>query len=197
MMKATPQTRSIEDWAARNGMIPPLRIILTLPRVQQPILAWDCIMLGSNLMSHRFGKTPLWVVILLTDGVANAGYDQNHFYLCPDFTWANADTYDFAVNPPELLSVLPKCNSGRTKSEAANRHSPISSVDYDAEDYAYDAADYVAIDQSSLIFTIGLGANVEMPSSIDGTHLGELFLEYAADTGDGIYQVCAGQLTTC
>jgi Flp pilus assembly protein TadG len=133
-------------------------------------------------------KNSLWVTILLTDGVANAGYDQNHHYTCPDTTWDNVDTYDFSVVPPQLISVLPKCNSGLTKSVTANRHQPIGSVTYDAEDYAYDAADYVARDQNSLIFTIGLGANVITPSTADGTHLGELFLQYAAETvGNGEY----------
>jgi hypothetical protein len=134
-------------------------------------------------------KTSLWVVILLTDGVANAGYDEHGVYLCPGSldvngnptgTWGNADSYDFSVSPPVLISVLPKCNSGRTKSNPANRHSPISSILYDAEDYAYDAADYVANDQKAIIFTIGLGVNVITPSTADGTKLGEKFLQYAA-----------------
>ena len=149
-------------------------------------------------------KNSLWVVILLTDGVANAGYDSHHVYLCPGSldvngnptgTWGNADSYDYSVTPPVLQSVLPKCNNGMTKSNPANRHSPISSILYDAEDYAYDAADYVANDQSSLIFTIGLGANVVTPSSADGTKLGELFLQYAADEGDGLYSFAPNRST--
>jgi hypothetical protein len=126
----------------------------------------------------------LWVVILLTDGVANAGYDVNGEYFCPESTWGNADTYDYSVSPPQLLSVLPKCNSGRTKSNPANRHSPSTSADYDAEDYAYAAADFVADDQHALTFTIGLGANVRTPSTVDGTYLGELYLKFAARCND-------------
>jgi hypothetical protein len=146
---------------------------------------------GMEFNIEPVRKNSLWVVILLTDGVANAGYDEHHVYLCPDSTWGNADSYDYSVNPPVLLSVLPKCNNGWTKSNPANRHSPISSALYDAEDYAYDAADYVAIDQSALIFTIGLGTNVVTPSSADTLTgpklLGELFLKYAANKGDGLY----------
>lgn len=111
----------------------------------------------------------LWVVILLTDGVANAGYDEHGLYFCPVGTWINPD-------------VPPKCNDGRS----ATRHAAGSGA-YDAEDYAYDAADFDAVSQHALIFTIGLGDKVIQPSSEDGTPLGKLFLEYAADKGDGLY----------
>jgi hypothetical protein len=123
----------------------------------------------------------LWVVILLTDGVANAGYTVNSGvtdYFCPGSpgtgTWVNTD-------------VPPICNNGKTKSIPFNRHSPSTSADYDAEDYAYDAADFAANGQNALIFTIGLGAKVTQHSSVDNTPLGELFLQYAAKVGHGLY----------
>jgi len=127
-------------------------------------------------------KNSLWVTILLTDGVANAGYDPLHKYYCPDATWDNADAYDWSVNPPQLLSVLPKCNDGLS----GTRHTPSTSMSYDTEDYAYDQVDNV-IKEESLIFSIGLGANVVTPSTLDGTKLGELFLQYAATEGEGLY----------
>jgi Flp pilus assembly protein TadG len=130
---------------------------------------------GGELASARQGS--LWVVILLTDGVANAGYDDEGQYFCPESTWDNS-----AVLP----EVLPKCNDGRTESES-NPRPPAGSADYDAEDYAYDGADFVAHDQNALIFTIGLGTQVEAVSTVDGTKLGELFLQYAADQGLGLY----------
>jgi hypothetical protein len=161
---------------------------------------------GMEFNVEPVRKNSLWVVILLTDGVANAGYDQDHNYLCPGSlvdgnqtgTWGNHDTFDYGQTPPLLLSILPKCNNGMTKSDPANRHSPIGNSNYDAEDYAYDAADYVADDQSSLIFTIGLGENVITPSTADGTKLGELFLKYAAEKGDGLYSFApdSSQLAT-
>ncbi len=43
------------------------------------------------------------------------------------------------------------------------------------------------IRQNALIYTIGLGPKVTQPSTVDGTHLGELFLQYAADKGNGAY----------
>jgi len=128
----------------------------------------------------------LWVVILLTDGVANAGYDTNGIYFCPQTTWGNYDTYDYNQSPPVLISVKPKCNDGIS----TTRHPGPPSApgpNYDAEDYAYDEADFVADGQNALIFTIGLGANVITPSTVDGTHLGEVFLTYAANEGKGLY----------
>ncbi len=123
---------------------------------------------GSMLASGRQGS--LWVVILLTDGVANAGYGDDGMYFCPDSTWDNTD-------------VPPKCNDGRS----ATRHTSADVENYDAEDYAYDGADFVAHGQNSLIFTIGLGDKVRTASTVDGTYLGDIFLQYAADQGHGLY----------
>jgi hypothetical protein len=137
--------------------------------------------INTALVPQR--KNSLWVTILLTDGVANAGYDLNHLYYCPAVTWPNVDTYDFSVTPPHLLSIDPKCNDA----DSSTHHTPPSSPSsYDAEDYAYDQVDNVVAEQS-LIFTIGLGNNVITPSSVDGTNLGELFLKYAAAQGEGLY----------
>jgi hypothetical protein len=120
-----------------------------------------------------FRNDSLWVVILLTDGVANAGYtveDEVTRYFCPEYTWPNTD-------------IPPLCNDGYS----STRHGPDTSADYDAEDYAYDAADFVANSQNALIFSIGLGDKVQQDSSLDGTPLGELFLQYAANVGHGYY----------
>lgn len=129
--------------------------------------------IGAGLYTagvQPFRQGALWVTILLTDGVANAGFNDEDQYYCPESTWDNT-------------SVPPKCNDGRS----AVRHAPSDVTNYDAEDYAYDAADFVALDQNALIFTIGLGTQVEAVSSVDGTKLGELFLEYASDQGSGTY----------
>jgi hypothetical protein len=140
---------------------------------------------GTEFNIPPVRKNSLWVVILLTDGVANAGYEDAipGKYFCPESTWNNADTRDSNGN---LVSILPKCNDGMSESPS-NPRPAAGSPDYDAEDYAYDAADFVGHDQNALIFTIGLGPQVETPSSVDGTKLGELFLQYAADQGNGLY----------
>ncbi|HEY5158092.1 MAG TPA: VWA domain-containing protein [Anaerolineales bacterium] len=130
---------------------------------------------AGRVFNFDVNQNSLWVVILLTDGVANAGYDAAvpGLYFCPESTWLNG------AHPPQ---VLPKCNDGKS----ATRHAT-GSPDYDAEDYAYDGADFVAHDQNALIFTIGMGNMVKYTSSEDGTALGELFLKYAADQGLGTY----------
>jgi len=115
----------------------------------------------------------LWVTILLTDGVANSGYDATGRYFCPDYTWGNSD-------------IPPRCNDGDTNT----RHGPMSNTSYDAEDFAYDAADFVANKQNSVIFTIGLGAKVtQLRYPTDpNPPLGETFLKYAAEkVGNGGY----------
>ena len=123
----------------------------------------------------------LWVVVLLTDGVANAGYNglTPPDYFCPPGTWLGQATRPFL------------CNDATTDFIPANRHSPSSSPQYDAEDYAYDEADAVGLPtasggQNAYLYTIGLGPQVSLLSPIDGTQLGTKFLEYAAATGNGI-----------
>ena len=129
----------------------------------------------------------LWVVILLTDGVANAGYTVNDHittYFCPEGTW-------------NYSNVPPKCNDGISTTHHPYEPSNANSQ-YDAEDYAYDAAEFVAHDQSSLLFTIGLGPQVRVESSVDHTRLGELFLQYAADHAcdpGNLTTICPGTYT--
>ena len=145
--------------------------------------------LGGGLLdaAQAFSTPPirpssLWVVVLLTDGVANAGYDTSTppTYFCPPGTWIG-DT-----NPPLF------CNDGTTDIIPANRHSPMASPNFDAEDYAYYEADAVGLDtahggQNAYLYTIGLGSAVIAPSPVDGTPLGQNFLQYAATVGNGKY----------
>jgi hypothetical protein len=124
---------------------------------------------GVRFTVEPIRKNSLWVVIVLTDGVANAGYGEGGVYFCPDSTWNNTD-------------IPPRCNDGNS----TTRHVEGSTA-YDAEDYAYDGADFVALSQNALIFTIGLGSKVTQLSTVDNTPLGELFLQYAAAVGNGAY----------
>ena len=144
---------------------------------------------GLMLAGDEFAVPPvrqqsLWVVILLTDGVANAGYGDNPsppptlLYYCPLTTWSNAISYPL---------VFPKCND----STSHTRHNPVGNPDYDAEDFAYDMADFIGqpapVGQNALLFTVGLGQQVTALSLVDSTPIGELFLQYAANTGNGLY----------
>jgi hypothetical protein len=123
-------------------------------------------------------QTALWVTVLLTDGVANAGYSTNpQTYYCPDGTWYGQATVPFL------------CNDARSTTRHTYTDPPIN---YDAEDFAYDMADFVGKPtalggQGAYLYTIGLGPQVALASPLDGTALGKKFLEYAAETGSGIY----------
>jgi len=133
---------------------------------------------------ESFRPEALSVVILLTDGVANAGYSENGRYFCPGGpgtggpgepanTWTHTD-------------IPPICNDGLPDTI----HTPETSAYYDAEDYAYAMANFVSQAQRSLIFTIGLGEKVTQHSWVGGVDqgpLGEIFLQYAAFQGKGTY----------
>jgi Flp pilus assembly protein TadG len=115
---------------------------------------------GNEFAMPPIRQEALWVVILLTDGAANGG-------ACPSTAWASQ----------------PFCRDA----SAATRHA-IGNPDYDADDYAHDMADFVGRDQSALIFSIGLGSQVQSASSGD-PDAGEQLLEYAAQdgVGNGLY----------
>jgi hypothetical protein len=118
------------------------------------------LLLAGNEFANGERPEALWVTILLTDGVANAPY-------CPMVDW-----------------VVPFCRDG----SAASRHPDTDTLNYDADDYAHDMADFVGIDQQSLIFSIGLGAQVTKLDA-SGEPAGQRFLEYAAmdGVGNGLY----------
>jgi len=91
-----------------------------------------------------FREEALWVVILLTDGAANGPS-----YTCPHGTWDGA----------------PFCRDlqlSRHCAEADDNYcldagGILDELDYDADDYARDRADFIGKDQNALIFSIGLG----------------------------------------
>ena len=148
--------------------------------------------LAGNQLATDHRQDVLWVVILLTDGVPNAGHnDDDSIYFCPHDTW----------------NLLPRCNHGDPK-PADRLIAPVSgpyALEYDASDYAYDMADFVGMaypkGQDALLYTIGLGPEVDHypqasyvdPNNTDFTDfpnsknegLGRIFLNYAAAVGRG------------
>jgi hypothetical protein len=146
---------------------------------------------AGNQLAWDQRQDVLWVVILLTDGVPNAGHNNdNSIYFCPNDTW----------------SLLPRCNHGDPL-PADRISSPTGPyvAEYDASDYAYDMADFVGMaypkGQNALLYTIGLGPEVDKykqpdyvdPNNTDLTDfpdsknegLGRIFLNYAAWVGRG------------
>jgi hypothetical protein len=71
---------------------------------------------------------------------------------------------------------------------------PTANALYDADDYARDMADFVALGQSALIYTIGFGTALDHGNP---TSPGEQLLNYAADLGDdGKIDTPAGTLNS-
>jgi hypothetical protein len=136
----------------------------------------------------------VWIVILLTDGAANAGTFANPPVVFDDWV-CPASTY------PPLNSDPPWCRD--TDSSPGTRH-PDGDAEYDADDYARDMADFVGcpnpnlaqpVDgscastapggQGAVIFAIGLGKYVwDNPDDPTNPRAGERLLRYAASAGD-------------
>lgn len=133
-----------------------------------------------------FRQQSLWIVILLTDGVAN--HAQGNLYcpvstssLCQDTSVKTRDTGTrhcrLADDPiyadngflHTACMAAPPDGGGGVEDVSA----------YDNDDYARDMADFVALGQSALVYTIGFGNAVHANSN-----MGEQLLNYAADIGD-------------
>lgn len=135
--------------------------------------------------SGGFRQESLWIVILLTDGVANHS-DDNYYCQSGQTTtshWCQDDPvttrhclYDtdtlYAGNP----ELYPACIANGGVDNPS---------EFDADDYARAMADFTALGQQALIFTIGYDdAGLLGHDNASGKNWGEALLNYAADMGD-------------
>jgi hypothetical protein len=133
---------------------------------------------GLWLAGAEFGRPPirqdsLWVVIVLAGGAPNTGCSTGGIYNCSGETYANG-----RICPPSTW-VSPFCREGDVS--AGTRHAA-GTLNYDADDYARDAADFIAnplTGQGATIFAIGLGNLIRNTPSGDPL-AGEKMLNYAA-----------------
>ncbi|MBN1264571.1 MAG: VWA domain-containing protein [Anaerolineales bacterium] len=148
------------------------------------------LLIAGNEFGNHGRDESVWIVIFLSDGVANAGNNSSpptlpEHWVCPEDTWRTAD------NPEG-----PFCNDG----VASTRHLN-TSTSYDSDDYARDMADFVGCldadspvqycttpGQGAVVFAVGLGDR--MTSYTVGHHvpgldadLGEKLLRYVANIG--------------
>jgi Flp pilus assembly protein TadG len=124
------------------------------------------------LAGNEFGlgrQDSLWVTIVLAGGPANTGCIGQH---------CTSDVYPVRICPPTTWTN-PFCREADVS--AATRHAA-SNAKYDADDYARDAADFLAnplTGQGATIFSIGLGNLIQNNPSGDPL-AGEKLLDYAA-----------------
>lgn len=140
---------------------------------------------AGNMFALETREDALWVVVLLTDGMANttdvvSGDDIT------DYT-----TYPIGYCPNAEDPSLPRCQD---KDVTTRHHSGDSA--YDADDYARDMADFVGCypppltasacgnvtGQGAVIFTIGLGDEV-LRLDNNGRPYGATLLRYIAAVG--------------
>jgi hypothetical protein len=147
----------------------------------------------GNCDRGEMREEAVWIAIVLSDGVANAGSSTMpnppataDDWICPDYTWGSPTG-----------SGPPYCADGDP--DPGTRH-PRTDVDnYDADDYARDQADYLGCPNPSLgpciatvplggqdavIFSIGLGEAVTDYTKGGAVDQGEQLLRYIAAVGD-------------
>ena len=143
------------------------------------------LLLAGDTFNYQTREDALWVVILLTDGMANATDPESN----DDIT--NFSTYPVGYCPNEW--TFPLCQD----EDVSTRHSS-GNLMYDADDYARDMADYVGCyptnqadacgsvqGQGAVIFTIGLGEGViDTSNEVSGLPYGTALLRYIGAVGD-------------
>jgi hypothetical protein len=156
---------------------------------------------GSHPNSFR--QESLWVMILLTDGVANHSNGnlycpngENHpEHWCQDYGPGAVNTRHCLPSTDSLYADFPALFNACTEPRPNGGAGTVNSALYDADDYARDMADYVALGQQALIFTIGYDDSGLLGHNNPGSDYGEQMLNYAADIGDnGKLDTPVGQL---
>jgi hypothetical protein len=169
---------------------------------------------GLKVAGNEFGRVPIrresvWVVILLTDGAANASEPASGGVLnafCPPSTWflpfcrdASVDTRHTVITPTIWAPGHTAPYNPESSFNAGNRYQY-----YDADDFARDMADFVACapkiadaaewckdslnytadegGQGALIYAIGLGQLV-IQNSVGDPNAGDDLLRYIANVG--------------
>jgi hypothetical protein len=152
--------------------------------------------LAGNMYATDTREDALWVAVLLTDGMANATFPAED----DNITSYHSYPIGFCPNDP----TFPLCQDEDTTTRHNN-----GDVQYDADDFARDMADFVGclpmnsaagcrgtVGQGAVIFTIGLGEGV-----VDASHeahekpYGATLLRYIAavgDDGDPVTDLCDG-----
>ncbi len=144
---------------------------------------------AAQLLSTSGREDALWIVILLTDGAANATLPNSGDDLRSAATLRASLPVGYC--PPSTFGSPPFCRDTNP-----NTRHPSGSPYYDADDYAHDMADFVACSadhpaagcalggQSAAIFTIGLGPLVLRSSNGGSVPDGGALLRYIAAVGD-------------
>lgn len=143
---------------------------------------------AGNMFALNMRPEALWVVVLLTDGMANAtDLDSSR---AQDITNYNTYPLGFCPNPSD--TTFPLCQD----KDVSTRHRS-GDFSYDADDYARDMADFVGcyptntaaacgsmVGQGAVIFAIGLGNGVlDSSNEINGKPYGASLLRYIARVG--------------
>jgi hypothetical protein len=152
--------------------------------------------MAGNMFAFDPREDALWVVVLLTDGMANATFPAED----DNITDYNTYPIGFCPNDP----TFPLCQDEDT----STRHSSGDPA-YDADDFARDMADFAGClptntaagcngtaGQGAVIFTIGLGEGVvDASNELNGKPYGATLLRYIAavgDDGDPMTDLCDG-----
>ena len=141
---------------------------------------------------NSFRQESLWVVIVLTDGVANHsngnlycpnGEDQNEHW-CQDYGPGAVSTRHCLPASDPQYTEFPALFNACTEPRPNGGGGTVNSSLYDADDWARDMVDFAALGQHALIFTIGYDDSGLLGHNSPGNDYGEQLLNYAADIGD-------------
>jgi Flp pilus assembly protein TadG len=139
------------------------------------------LLLAGNMFAQNAREESLWVVVLLTDGMANATFPDKS----PPDNITKFNTYPMGYCPNATgdasdPSLFPLCQDHNV----STRHSNGSSH-YDADDYARDMADFVGC----MPVNWASGCPTSVDSTTGKTVSGQGAVIYAIGLGDGVLDV--------
>jgi len=180
-----------DEWPATSPPIPPEDWAGDWSYLPTTNIGGGLYLAGQMFAMEPIREEALWVVVILTDGMANTTFMESGDNI-QDFT-----TYPVGFCPTESNPTFPLCQD----KDVSTRHSGTSAL-YDADDYARDMADYVGCypinpasdcgeinGQGAVIFAIGLGNGVLDNGCVYGTceaasrPYGASLLRYIANVG--------------
>ncbi|MDK1028923.1 MAG: pilus assembly protein TadG-related protein [Anaerolineae bacterium] len=155
---------------------------------------------ASKILDIHGRVDALWVVIVLTDGAANASFPKDH---CPNWWWENPFCRDGRGHEDPEANENRNCWDDTyeiTYDHCLEQEGAVEDelkIKYNTDDYARDQFDVLGIVQEARIYTIGLGGLVKRSRPIiHDKGSGERLLIYGAEVGNGeaIFALSGNQL---
>ena len=145
----------------------------------------DALLKAGNLFFSQGREHGIWVVVLLSDGVANAALSGDGTWVCPSITWDQPPYCQDGDPGPPLATPREDSNPEFDADDHARRMALF--VGCDVDEVSYGTGPCTALGNGATVFTICLGvACVNGDRGGDHPDVGGELLQFIAAAGDGV-----------